>query len=85
MDIFIPSINLAFELNGVFHYKPIYGEEKLKKIQKKDMDKIQACKLYGIDLMEINVSGMKHFKEKDANIILQIITSKLLQALSQQQ
>jgi hypothetical protein len=28
LDIFIPSLKLAFELNGIFHYEPIYGESK---------------------------------------------------------
>ena len=32
LDIYIPSFKLAFELNGIFHYEPIYGEEKLNQI-----------------------------------------------------
>jgi len=31
LDIYIPSLKLAFELNGIFHYEPIYGEQQLKK------------------------------------------------------
>jgi hypothetical protein len=31
LDIYIPSLKLAFEINGIFHYKPIFGEDKLKK------------------------------------------------------
>ncbi len=39
LDIYIPSLKLAFELNGIFHYKPIYGEKKLLSIQANDQKK----------------------------------------------
>ena len=39
-DIRIPSLNLAIELNGFLHYKPVYGQEKLERIQKNDQEKI---------------------------------------------
>ena len=25
LDIYIPSLNLAFELNGIYHYEPVHG------------------------------------------------------------
>jgi len=36
LDIYIPILNLAFELNGIFHYEPIYGQDKLNQIQNND-------------------------------------------------
>jgi endogenous inhibitor of DNA gyrase (YacG/DUF329 family) len=36
LDIYIPSLNLAFELNGILHYEPIYGPDKLKYIKNND-------------------------------------------------
>ena len=41
LDIYIPVLNLAFELNGIFHYEPIYGEKKLNKIKNNDNRKFQ--------------------------------------------
>jgi len=42
LDIYIPSLKLAFELNGVFHYEPIFGAELLNKISNNDKRKFQA-------------------------------------------
>jgi hypothetical protein len=50
LDIYFPTLNLAIELNGIFHYEPIYGESKLEKIQNNDNRKFQACLEQGIEL-----------------------------------
>lgn len=80
LDIYIPSLNLAFELNGIFHYEPIYGKDQLKKIQNNDNRKYQACLEKGIELCIIDVSSMEYFKpnkcEKYLNIILDVIEKK---------
>ena len=81
LDIYIPSLSLAFELNGIFHYEPIYGQEKLAQIQNNDDRKYQACIEYNIELCILDVSQMKYFKkqkgEKYLDIITNIINSKL--------
>jgi len=80
IDIYIPSLKLAFELNGVFHYEPIYGEKKLSQIQNNDQRKFQACLEKRIELCIIDSSGLKYFKPDNAqkylNIISQIIKKK---------
>lgn len=80
LDIYIPILNLAFELNGVFHYEPIYGADKLKQIQNNDNRKFQACLEKNIELCIIDVSSMEYFKvskcEKYLNIIFSIIDKK---------
>jgi hypothetical protein len=81
LDIYIPSLNLAFELNGIFHYEPIYGEEKLKKIENNDNRKYQACLENKIELCILDTSSSKKFKpERDIkylNIIKSIIEEKI--------
>lgn len=73
LDIYIPSLKLAFEINGIFHYQPIHGEIKLKQIQENDRIKKQNCKSQNINLQVIDVSTMTNFKEsKVTNLFLEI-------------
>jgi hypothetical protein len=82
LDIYIPELKLAVELNGIFHYEPIYGPEKLASIQNNDNRKFQACLERGIELAIIDSSVMKRFSVKNAqqflDIIRKIIANKLV-------
>jgi len=75
LDIYIPALKLAFELNGIFHYEPIYGKEKLEKTQNNDKRKFQACLEHNIELCIINVSSMNYFKPEKAQKFVDIITN----------
>lgn len=81
LDIYIPSLKLAFELNGIFHYEPIYGPEKLAQIQNNDERKYQACIERGIELCLIDVSSFSYFKisgaERYLDMMKSIINKKL--------
>lgn len=75
LDIFIPSLNIAFELNGVFHYEPIFGPDKLQKTQIRDSNKHKLCFDNKIDLCVIDTSSQKYFKEYTSKKYLEIITN----------
>lgn len=80
LDIFIPRLKLAFELNGIFHYKPIHGQELLKSIINNDKLKAEACRKQDIELHTINTSSQQRFTEKSSetylNIVCQVIDEK---------
>ena len=73
LDVYIPSLQLAFELNGIFHYEPIFGEDKLSKIKNNDQRKFQACLEKEIELCTIDSSSLKYFKPDNAKKYLDII------------
>lgn len=81
LDIYIPSLNLAFELNGIFHYEPIFGKGKLEQTQNNDKNKFKACIDKKIDLCIIDVSQQKYVKpstsQKYLDIIINIIQERV--------
>lgn len=81
LDIYIPSLKLAFELNGLFHYEPIFGDKKLLNIQKNDENKFELCSKNGISLCIIDTSSLKYFKELSAQKYLDVIVDIIKQNL----
>ena len=75
LDIYIPSLKLAFELNGIFHYEPIFGKNKLNQIQENDISKTKACIDSQIDLCIIDTSTQKYVKPKTSQKYLDIINN----------
>jgi hypothetical protein len=73
IDIYIPSLKLGFELNGVYHYIPIHGENVLNNIQKRDKQKNNECAIRGIKLITIDL-GNCGFTKSYANKIYEKIT-----------
>lgn len=61
LDIFIPSTMVAFEINGVFHYKPIYGAKKFERIKQIDAEKVVLCANAGISLHVLDISHIIKF------------------------
>ena len=82
LDIYIPLLKLAFELNGIYHYEPIHGAEKLTAIQNNDHRKFQACLERNIELCIIDSSKLAYFKESNAKPYLEIVQKILDQKIS---
>jgi len=82
LDIYIPSLQLAFELNGIFHYEPVYGSDKLNQIQNNDTNKFQKCIEHQISLCIIDTSSQSYFKNVTSKKYLDIIVNIINQRTS---
>lgn len=56
IDIFIPDVNLAIELNGPCHYFNIYGADTLNKVQNRDLIKQTEIQQLGFKFIVLNIS-----------------------------
>lgn len=65
---------MAIEFNGIHHYKPIYGQSKLERIQKNDRQKIKSCQEKNIELYIYDISSIKCFTPKKGISYLEEIT-----------
>jgi len=63
LDIYIPQFKIAFEINGIHHYKPIYGQEVFTKIKNNDNKKIIECSKRNVKLYVIDTSNQQKFNE----------------------
>ncbi|MDQ3712500.1 MAG: hypothetical protein M3388_09805 [Acidobacteriota bacterium] len=80
LDFYFPELLLAIELNGILHYQPIYGSEKLNRIQELDKLKADRCAQAEIRLCVIDNSNEPHFtqkvREKNWEIVKELVTSE---------
>jgi hypothetical protein len=84
LDFYFPSLKLAFELNGITHYEPIYGIDRLERSKDSDKRKMAKCMELGIELAIIDISRYKYFTEKSGEIVFQEI-EKIISPLYQYQ
>jgi very-short-patch-repair endonuclease len=77
LDIYVPELKLAIEIQGIFHYQPIFGEDKFDSIKRNDAEKRKKCKELGITLVEIDTREQEQFSisssKKYVDIILDLI------------
>ncbi len=75
LDIYIPELGLAVEINGPGHYKPIYSEATFSRTQYNDALKAQRCIESGISLLVIDTSEQRKFTpETSAPYLAQVIS-----------
>jgi hypothetical protein len=80
LDIHVPHLELAIEINGILHYKAIFGIEKLLRTQKTDREKVLECKKRNIKLVVINVSkdrGSKKIQNQRIEEVVKIIGDRI--------
>jgi len=73
LDIYIPSLRLAFEINGIYHYEPIHGQDKLDSILVNDSHKFRDCIAGGISLCVIDTSRQGRFTISNSTEYVKII------------
>lgn len=80
LDFYFPELNLAIEINGFLHYQPIYGSDKLKRIQEIDREKVDKCRQTNIKSYIIDVSRDFHLtqklKDKHWGTVKKLVTSE---------
>lgn len=64
LDIYFPDLNIAIEVNGPTHYKPIYGMDKYLRQLENDKRKRLSCEDLGIQLYELDISDMDRLTDK---------------------
>ena len=74
LDVYIPELKMAIEINGILHYEPIYGEEKLTKVQNRDKQKMINCYNLGIELIVIPL-GKRGLSKKQTEEIYKEISN----------
>lgn len=66
LDIFIPELNIAIDINGLHNYKPIFGKTSFKITKQNNRNKIIECRKKDIKLYTINTSEQKRFNEESS-------------------
>lgn len=59
IDISFPDIKVGIEVNGITHYKPIYGDEKFERRVENDRLKNEEAKELGITLLTVDIHEVK--------------------------
>ncbi len=61
IDIFLPDRNVAISYNGPVHYKPIYGEKRLRQVRSRD--RYRSRKLKELGVRHIIIKEFRRFRE----------------------
>lgn len=76
IDIFLPTINTAIEVDGPSHFEPVWGDESLKRNIKYDNKKTGL--ILGKGLVLIRIKQTKDFSKSRAEIIFERLQAELI-------
>jgi len=79
LDVYLPDYKIAIEIDGICHWKAIYGEETLAKVQIRDKKKSKLCEDAGITLFRITLPDdsrayFTHIKKELTEVIAPAIS-----------
>jgi len=75
IDIFLPQLNIAIEVDGPSHYEPVWGEDALKRNQ--SYDKKKTGLILGKGLVLIRVKQLKDFSPSRGEVLYSQIKNLL--------
>jgi len=81
IDLFLPQLNVAIEVDGPSHFRPVWGEDNLNKNKKYDNKKNGL--ILGKGLYLIRIEQHKDFSKTRGNIVYKKLLN-ILQNLSKQ-
>ena len=67
IDLFLPTLNIAIEVDGPSHFKPVWGQENLKR--NKGYDNKKTGLILGKGLVLIRIKQTKDFSKARAQTI----------------
>lgn len=67
IDLFLPTLNIAIEVDGLSHFEPVWGEDTLKR--NKGYDNKKTGLILGKGLVLIRVKQIKDFSKTRAEVI----------------
>jgi hypothetical protein len=78
LDVYIPSINMAIEWNGIYHYKKIRDNDLFDKTKEKDTRKLLECRELGVYLYVVkDLTSNKKFIEEETEKIINLVKIKI--------
>jgi very-short-patch-repair endonuclease len=76
IDMFLPELNVAIEVDGPSHFEPIWGQENFQKNVKADLEKVGLLIAYGVAVIRLQ-NKSRHLSNK----MQRDATTKLLEAI----
>ena len=69
IDIHLPDIKTAIELNRPIHYYPIYGKDKFEKTVDNDARKMTQLSRLGYKIIVVDISSFKYWKTAEPKLV----------------